>query len=724
MASEIRVNSLTNRSGLSTVTIADTGVVIAGMLTATDATFTGNISVGGTATYEDVTNVDSVGVITARAGINVTGGSVGIGTDNPTNAYGIDKSLHVHSSLSSGTRGSGVHLTTNASGNTTNDGVSMRLVDTDLSIDNRESGLINFLTAGTEKLRITAAGNVGIGSDAPSRLLDVGGSISIARNLVQTTTVTKVFLPSHNTANRGAKIRLGLEDGSFGGVEVENVAGSNGSYNSQNVHIINHNGGVAGDIKSLTARFDGRIGIGSDNPQVDLAVRSGKASIAIAKDGLTVKDSGDLHTSYDTLQIGAGGALLSYSTATVTADTQFVHNAYRSSGGTFKYRYADTAARLRVNSPGRTWIFESAANGNADADITFTEQLRIDSGGRIITGNYSTALDTTAGAITINGDTSGGRLAFRGSTTAAESGIAEMFGYWDTNKVAGIIFTGGSDTSNKDDGQIKFYTSASGPTVTERLRINQNGCLQVGEPTGTPGEVMQIRKASGDVEVITYAAPGSKSIFNCTGSNRFALERGYNSVFEIQDPNGNGVRSDLRFDGNIILNRDLNETNNSAVQAYRLIGCDNVSKANGFAIVGSQTDTMSTKAGRITTSNNNGTAWFGPYGAMHPGSYTAMFHMKVSNNSNTSTIIRIDVSGTGITDAGGYGAHRPRALDLAPSHFDNADRYQYVGLDFNAVNAVGSNIIEVRGLNFNNSRSADLYLDHILIVPRIPSHDG
>ena len=62
MASEIRVNSLTNRSGLSTVTIADTGVVIAGMLTATDATFTGNISVGGTATYEDVTNVDSVGV--------------------------------------------------------------------------------------------------------------------------------------------------------------------------------------------------------------------------------------------------------------------------------------------------------------------------------------------------------------------------------------------------------------------------------------------------------------------------------------------------------------------------------------------------------------------------------------------------------------------------------------------------------------------------------------
>ena len=35
---------------------------------------TGNISVGGTLTYEDVTNVDSVGIITAQAGIHVTGG--------------------------------------------------------------------------------------------------------------------------------------------------------------------------------------------------------------------------------------------------------------------------------------------------------------------------------------------------------------------------------------------------------------------------------------------------------------------------------------------------------------------------------------------------------------------------------------------------------------------------------------------------------------------------
>ena len=45
-------------------------------LTATNATFSGNVSVGGTLTYEDVTNVDSVGLITARTGVRITNGGL------------------------------------------------------------------------------------------------------------------------------------------------------------------------------------------------------------------------------------------------------------------------------------------------------------------------------------------------------------------------------------------------------------------------------------------------------------------------------------------------------------------------------------------------------------------------------------------------------------------------------------------------------------------------
>ena len=36
MASEIRVNSINNRSGLGTVTIADSGLVVSGIVTATE----------------------------------------------------------------------------------------------------------------------------------------------------------------------------------------------------------------------------------------------------------------------------------------------------------------------------------------------------------------------------------------------------------------------------------------------------------------------------------------------------------------------------------------------------------------------------------------------------------------------------------------------------------------------------------------------------------------
>ena len=49
-----------------------------GNISATKADYSGNVTIGGTLTYEDVTNIDSVGLITARNGIEV-GASPGVG---------------------------------------------------------------------------------------------------------------------------------------------------------------------------------------------------------------------------------------------------------------------------------------------------------------------------------------------------------------------------------------------------------------------------------------------------------------------------------------------------------------------------------------------------------------------------------------------------------------------------------------------------------------------
>ena len=49
-------------------------VTVDGLTVINDGSFGGNLTVGGVLTYEDVTNVDSVGLITARNGIVVGSG--------------------------------------------------------------------------------------------------------------------------------------------------------------------------------------------------------------------------------------------------------------------------------------------------------------------------------------------------------------------------------------------------------------------------------------------------------------------------------------------------------------------------------------------------------------------------------------------------------------------------------------------------------------------------
>jgi hypothetical protein len=64
----IDATALKDSGGSVKVQANTSGIVVTGV-----STFSGSVSVGGTLTYEDVTNIDSVGLITARNGIIVTG---------------------------------------------------------------------------------------------------------------------------------------------------------------------------------------------------------------------------------------------------------------------------------------------------------------------------------------------------------------------------------------------------------------------------------------------------------------------------------------------------------------------------------------------------------------------------------------------------------------------------------------------------------------------------
>tara|TARA_B100001093_G_C26710284_1_gene963124 strand:+ start:536 stop:1210 length:675 start_codon:yes stop_codon:yes gene_type:complete len=58
--------------------LSGTPNIVVGSVTGTTGTFSGSVSVGGTITYEDVANVDSVGVVTARTGVVVSSGGLNL----------------------------------------------------------------------------------------------------------------------------------------------------------------------------------------------------------------------------------------------------------------------------------------------------------------------------------------------------------------------------------------------------------------------------------------------------------------------------------------------------------------------------------------------------------------------------------------------------------------------------------------------------------------------
>ena len=154
--------------GISELSVANNAFVAGIMTVTSDLNVSGNIAIGGTLTYEDVTNVDSVGLITARSGVHfgatgagtlVVGDSdgIGIGTDNPTAPLTVMSSSDPEIKL--GYNESQSHTITWDS--------SKLFINADPGNANGSSAL-GFRVDGTEKLRITSTGNVGIKTDDPS----------------------------------------------------------------------------------------------------------------------------------------------------------------------------------------------------------------------------------------------------------------------------------------------------------------------------------------------------------------------------------------------------------------------------------------------------------------------------------------------------------------------------------------------------------------------------
>ena len=151
----IRPNSI---SGVTSITAQVSDISIFGASSGFANITAGNISAAGTITYEDVTNVDSVGVITARTGIKI-GSSAGVaGTFFADGSYvtaGVITATTFH--------GSGANLTNINSTSATGDfSIADKIIhtgDTDTAIRFPAADTITAETGGSERLRIDSSGD-------------------------------------------------------------------------------------------------------------------------------------------------------------------------------------------------------------------------------------------------------------------------------------------------------------------------------------------------------------------------------------------------------------------------------------------------------------------------------------------------------------------------------------------------------------------------------------
>ena len=432
-----------------------------------DMTVPGTISVGGTVTYEDVTNVDSVGIVTAGKGVRITSGGLnisgittglsvsGVGTFNGSVGIGTDTPSSILESR--GTAATYTNASTVFTGNTTN---------------------------------AISGGKNGIGLYSYGDALKGG----LSSNLLYSNSAT----PSQSSATR-----------SSGQIEFSNTTVAT---KTSRISFGGYYKGTTTFIERMRINNDGRLLIGDDTARTHDGGNYPAVQVASNASGNWARIAS---TAYIDSEVG-GGLILSHSrngtigSHTVVQDQDKLGSIFfeGSDGNTFE---RGGAIHCKVNgTPGDddmpgALTFETTKDGTS----TLVERMRIAHNGGVVIGNTSLHSGATSQY---------SKFAVAGNTTNANAAIITLSngvntaGTGDDDNLGYIIFgdmtngeyswirgaVDGAPATGDYPGRIEFATTADAAAApTERMRITSTG--KVGINRTDPDGMLSVSEGTGSI---------------------------------------------------------------------------------------------------------------------------------------------------------------------------------------------------------------------------------
>ena len=553
-------------------------VTVDGLTVINNGSFGGNLSVGGTLTYEDVTNVDSVGLITARSGINV-GSGITLSPDGNIFATG----LSTYSGLADFNNGINVLSNVTISDSIVHDG------NTDTKIRFPEGNTISAEINGSEALRVGAGGSVGIGTNAPDTILHLQASDGTA----------KLITFNGGNSKRNNYIGITGSDNLEIGVDENNE----GSGSTLRLRI---DGGEKARITS-----GGALLVGHDS-----STGSGKLQTFTAgQDGIDI-------IGYNSTAAN-GGRLTFYRSknATIGSNTEVADNdslgridwrGYNDDGTAYNIgatieAEVDGAVDSVTDMPSALF-FKTSADGSSSP----TERLRIDSNGDVTIGGSANA--------------GGNRLIVSESHTEAFVNPTDStlrITNDDTsanNNQTSISFTCSSTGSGADSAIVSQAEDASGNSRLEFWTDTSNGMTEKMSITSAGKVGVGIQSPKTDLDIANDA--GGTLTLTCSDDSSSADQLIGKINFYNADPSGDGPQNSVNISAHSVSNTgsgaylkfstasgDTGSEGADGVERLRIASAGNLEFRN-----------IDTAAGTGNVSQVN---WIGPYVYQHSKTVTA-----------------------------------------------------------------------------------------------------